>query len=349
VSGNAPIDLKELRWRLDYLSERAAEYENRRRQNSGKLPKSDWWRLAYCKYPYLIGATQDEYNERFCDIFLNTTDLTEKGQISPAVGMEDDSYFMQKFTHLLEENRMYVDTIQRGRAPIVDYFANGTPIGVRLFQGARQPSNPILVKYSKREYLEPMLREGRIRISPAAFYDSDGHIASIRDAETHRPIKIPTFRERLAGKTSVMVKGTTLNFNEKDLEINVEVPNYYMFCTSSWIYYRLPSDFNSDAALIIFDPDRFVRTVVSKFLAIEPLWKPVHGNIRYYDPYLETADLKVPEMSKHIRYAYQREHRIAFIRGDYAQREMGHIHLTIGDMRDYATLVTLPEEIIATA
>lgn len=45
MSGNAPIDLKELRWRLDYLSERATEYENRRSQNSGKLPRSDWWRL----------------------------------------------------------------------------------------------------------------------------------------------------------------------------------------------------------------------------------------------------------------------------------------------------------------
>lgn len=57
MSGNAPIDLKELRWRLDYLSERTAEYEKRRSQNSGKLPKSDWWRLAYCKYPLPIHLT----------------------------------------------------------------------------------------------------------------------------------------------------------------------------------------------------------------------------------------------------------------------------------------------------
>ena len=132
----------------------------------------------------------------------NQTELGREGLIG-LLPVDDGNEFMRKFTHLLEEYGL------RGGLPVlkdiprasVDYFANGGPIATRIFAGYAEPSEPFLVKYGERRFLEPMLREGKIRISPAGFYNDTGHNAAMRDDEISRVFCIPTWRERLDGKT----------------------------------------------------------------------------------------------------------------------------------------------------
>lgn len=116
-------------------------------------------------------------------------------------------------------------------------------------------------------------------------------------------------------------------------------PDYFLFSLCDQIYYRLPTDFNADAALIIRDPALFTQRFISHFLARQPNWVPLHGPVTYYDPYRDHAKIKVAEMSKHFGYAYQREVRIAFRSKQAVSAGLQPEFLKIGSMTDYAELI----------
>ena len=116
-------------------------------------------------------------------------------------------------------------------------------------------------------------------------------------------------------------------------------PDYFLFSLCNQIYYRLPTDFDADAALIIRDPALFTQRFISHFLAKQPDWEPLHGPVTYYDPYRDHSKIKVAEMSKHFGYAYQREVRIAFRSRHPVRTGLKPEFLTIGPMTDYAEFV----------
>ena len=120
----------------------------------------------------LIGAPDDRMARRFCDVFINTTELTSNGKIGIHDFRADDSWG-QKFTHMLEEygcrGGTPVNVIAAAREPVLRYFKDGDPIALKMFDGYQAPVTPFLVKYGRREFLEPMVREGRIRICPASY------------------------------------------------------------------------------------------------------------------------------------------------------------------------------------
>ena len=128
-------------------------------------------------------------------------------------------------------------------------------------------------------------------------------------------------------------------FGNDDIAIPVVVHDYYMFSLCDHIYYRLPTDFDADAALIIRDPVHFSQRVISAFLAKWPEWEPIYGPIAYFDPYRDYNKVRVPEMSKHFGYAYQREIRIAFRAKQSTVTGLQPEHITVGSMTDYADLV----------
>jgi hypothetical protein len=95
----------------------------RRILNENRLRRHEVWRHAYLADPYLLGAPDDRVAKRFCDIFMNTTELGPDGKIGTHDIAKDDTW-MQKFTHILEEYGS----------------RNGTPIEVtRQLKTALQP------------------------------------------------------------------------------------------------------------------------------------------------------------------------------------------------------------------
>jgi hypothetical protein len=185
-----------------------------------------------------------------------------------------------------------------------------------------------------------MLGKGRLRICPASYYNDGGHLDSIRDDEMTRNFFIPTFQGRLNGETHVEVKGHRLPFNDDDVCLPLVFPDYYLFSLCDHIYYRMPTDFGADAALIIRDPIRFSQRIISAFLGLYPDCEPLYGPVTYYDPYLDYTKFKIPEMAKHFGYAYQREVRIAFRPKRRPRQPLRPVFLEIGPMNDYADLVS---------
>lgn len=178
----AKVSTDQIRSRLADIEARKAYYEQKSNTPPTRLVRHEVWRHDYLSYPYLIGAPDDRVAKRFCDIFMNTTELGPDGKIGVHDFKKDDSW-TQKFTHMLEEygsrGGTPVDVVAAARAPVVRYFENGDPIALKMFDGYQPPPPPFLIKYGRKEFLEPMLREGRIRICPASFYNDTAHIQSV--------------------------------------------------------------------------------------------------------------------------------------------------------------------------
>jgi len=342
------VSVEQLRVRLSQMEERRAYFERKSTQPPTRLTRHEVWRHSYLSYPYLIGAPDDRIALRFRDIFINQTELGHSGKIGMRPFQTDDS-FLQSFTHMLEEygsrgGSPPSNVIMDARKPLFRYFQNGDPIAIRMFSGYNVPPSPILVKYGRRQFLDPMLNAGEIRICPASFYNNSGFLESARDDETSRYLFIPTFRERLAGKHHFDFQGHRISFGHDDIMLPVIVPDYYLFSLCDHVYYRMPTDFDADAALIIRDPARFIRQVISAFLARSPEWHVFHGPVTYYDPYRDHTNhdftkFKVPEMVKHFAYAYQREVRIALRAKRSIRSALEPIHISIGAMTEYAELL----------
>jgi hypothetical protein len=232
------------------------------------------------------------------------------------------------------------DVISGARAPILSYFEHGDPIAVSIFSGYSPPERDILVKYGRREFLEPMLSDGQIRISPASFYNSGNLLDAVRDDEVTRNFFIPTYKERLDGKRHVDFQGHRIEFGDDDIVLPVVVSDYYLLSLCDHIYYRMPTDFGADAALVIRDPALFTQRVISAFLARMDGWEPLSGRVTYYDPYRDYTKFKVPELAKHFGYSYQRESRVAFRATRRILTSLEPVHLTIGPMTDWAELLT---------
>jgi len=337
---------------LDQLKNRAAWMENRRLQleekaagKDGKLALHESWRHEYVSFPYLLGAPDDRLASRFKDVFKNVIELSANSQIVP-LPISDEHAFITKFTHLLEEYGIRTGgmpdeaILREATAPVGKYFANGDPIGAKIFGSYSAPPKPFTVKYGQRQHLEPMLHTGRIRISPASYYNQDCHNGAVKDDEIHRTFFIPTFKQRLQGIHHTVVQGFRVEYGDDDIVLPVEAPDYFLFSLCDGIHHRMPTDFDADAALIIRDSQRFAQRVISSFLSRYPRWKPHYGPVTYYDPYRDFTKMRVHQMSKHFGYAYQREVRIVLEAYDMPRQPLQPEFFEIGPMNDYAELLS---------
>jgi hypothetical protein len=333
-----PVDLMRSRFRL--CESRRMEFEGSANANGGSLSRSDWWRHEYVANPYLLGCPDDRLAMRFHDVFTNQTELSPEALIG-LLPVDDDNQFMRKFTHLLEEYSLRGGLPNLNEIPkdTVDYIAHGGPIATRIFADYAEPPRPFMVKYGSRQFLESMLRNGDVRICPASYYGHNDHNAAIQDDEVSRVFCIPTWRERLNGKTYTEIQGKRIEYKDDDILLPVMFEDYYLYSLCDHIYYRMPTDFGADAALIIRDPVRFTQQIISNFLAAYPDWEPLEGPVTYYDPYLDYTKFRAPEMAKPFGYSYQREVRIAFKPRRRPMTRLEPIFLNIGPMEGYAELL----------
>lgn len=341
----AKVNTDQLRQRLARINQRRERFEWKSEQPD-RLVRHEVWRHAYLARPYLIGAPDERVAERFRNIFLNVNEIGPDGKLRP-VPMAETDEFMRVFTHMLEEYDSRLggippaDIIQSAREPLLNYFAHGTPVGVTLFEGYKSPTTPILVKYGKREFLEPMMQTGDLRLANASLYNDAGFLDAVRDDETSRTFFIPTYKERLEGKTHLDFQGNRIEFGDDDIVLPLVFDDYYLFSLCEHIHYRMPTDFDADAAIVIHNPALFKQRLISTFLTQFPDWVPMEGKVTYYDPYCDYSKFKVPEMAKHFGYAYQKEVRIAFRPRRPITTNLEPLFLSVGSLRDYADLVHL--------
>jgi hypothetical protein len=336
------VTLDQLKRKLQTAALMKAELEAEGQRNGGKLARSDIWRLQYFTDPYLIGAHDERLSDRFRDIFLNMMDLTEEGKLTLR-DLSEEINFVWKFQDIQEEyglrGGLFLDIIQRARARILSYFDNSGPVAKRIFSDYKIDNKKILVKYGKEEHLASLFNGGSLRICPASYYGDASLNDAVRDDEISRSFIFPTYNERQKGAKCVEINGTKFEMRDSDIIIRRKIEDYYMFCLSKSVYYRLPTDFQADAALIIHDLIRFEQAVISNFLNLYPEFEPLSGEIVYYDPYRDYDKVHVPELSKQFEYAYQREYRIIFKSKIKKIATPEPLQIKVGNIKDYCTLL----------
>ena len=327
---------------------RRKEIEAAIKENKGMLPRHESWRHAYFRDPYLIRTSKEDLFNRTCDVFHNIAELDGLGKIAPTAGMMNDAWLMQKFTHLIEEyggrGGVPVDLISAANEPLDKYFADGEPVGVRLFRNLEQPKGSNLVRFSRRKYLEDMFHNGRIMVSPASSYSNGSLLNAQKDLETTRSYTIPTHNFLLNGQTHVNIEGKVYDARAGDVEIVENVPDYYAYCMCSEIDRRLPSDFKADAALVISDPKRFQRLFFDSLRSKLKGWEMRRGKVKYYDPFLDYKKYSDLEMTKHFRYHYQKEFRLVARPKRNVGQTLEPFFINVGPMTEYSVLYTLDGE-----
>lgn len=291
--------------------------------------------------PYLARATDDELSARFNDVTPNVIDLDEQGKI--CFRTENNGWILQRWGHLVEEYGA------RGGGFSADpnvvgtllhrYFENGEPSGVRLFQNVGGAERNGLVKYSRRQFIENMYRKGIIRIAPASGYTNGNLLHAQQDLEVQRDFTIPTAELAIKGYQHATIEGKSYDISQGDVRIVETVPDYYVYCLCRQIDWRLPTDFESDAALVIHDAKQFQRRFFDAMREKLGGWDMKNGEVIYYDPYLDYKRHKVLEMTKHLRFYYQKEFRLLARPGK--KRRIAHdlepFFIEIGSLEDIST------------
>ena len=252
---------------------------------SGLVPRHEAWRCAYRSDRYMSGLNDGELDLRFADVMTNSTILKDEGKIG--IGQ---ILWMEKFAHLQEELG------SRGRElPPADSLgtrlitppAEKSALGesVRKQVGGPVPSAFTLFKYGNLQHLKSLHFGGHLRLFPASHYNDPSLNAAVADSEL-------TF-EKIRGSTRT-------RYRQKS--------DFYCFC-SSWLHReRLIFDFSATAVLVVTDPLEFFLRLAT---ALNRTSFDVRFNgVTYVDPLLlEDKDLTDLRFVKHMRFAYQTEHR----------------------------------------
>jgi hypothetical protein len=257
--------------------------------------------------------TDDAIKNRFIDVVSNTVDLNRDGKIVPQPLLADDARLAKVFTELIEETNsrgvLTKDVIDEAVSPIRSYFANGEPLGLRMFGAREHLPGQWLVKYSKRAYVEEMLKFGRFRIAPASEYARASHIKAMRDLETARDFRLQALKDVLEGTESFVLQGIEIKIQNGVVPLQCMLEDYYLFSTCKEIDRRLPTDFEADAALVTKDRAQFISKLRQATMRVLSDWEFLEGEVYYFDPYKDVPRAEELELWKPFSFAYQKEHR----------------------------------------
>jgi len=276
------------------------------------IPKHEFWRRQYSADRYMEAISDAELDLRFADVFTNQLLLCAHGKIGIGAGL-----WTEKFAHLQAEysirGRDFPNAAEIERRLIVPSQASSA-LSERLKQDYPNGVPPAftLFKYGKKEHLAPLIDKGSLRLMPASSYEDPSLNPATEDSELH-------FEK--------IWKGERTRYRSQF--------DYYCFCSSFLHLDRLIADFGADSILVVRDPWGFFRRIAETLN--ETSFQIYFKAVSYLDPLLldeaEVADVAVV---KHMRFAYQFEHR--FVAMPTAETPLEPRHLELGSLHDIATL-----------
>jgi hypothetical protein len=296
-----------------------------------------WYGLIEADYKrnrYMARLSATELGQRAADIMANLSGLNDDAPERP--------YWFAQFTEVVTEATIrygsdmtrFNETIQSAEWP-----TGARPSAVHLPELATtQPlGDPFLVKYGKAQFLEPMLKEGRVRISPASFYAEPSLNAAIRDDELEITLFVGPMGHTGFGSIPGRMAAAAPPSLRRHVRKRIDT-NYYVYCTSNTLLPRLMVDFGADSCIVIRVPEEFNKRLSQALRQCLPGWRMVNGLVEYYDP-LHVNDLQVDVLTwKNFRYAYQREVRSAWLPPEPVT-QLKPLDIILGPLEDICELV----------
>lgn len=295
------------------------------------------WRTSYGVDRYLRHLTDDDLLARGRAIMTNSL-FTDRR----ALPHEFDE---REWRELLEHVRYEHE--RRGLT-----FRDSIPVAERLAAWPRMElarlafekySGPVgqLYKFGEARYLEPMLRDGSLRVFPAAYYKDPSLRRAQQDDELERKVILDGSKLQL---THTAQDGTKrpIHATGKATFTRKSASNFYVWCTSTTFDPRLFDDFGADACLIIHDAGAFIERMHAAMEAALPGWPGCTILVHYYDP-VRPGDTLLSPRDKEFSFAYQREYRFLWDPPftEPARKRLDHKDLRLGSLEDIAVLLKL--------
>jgi hypothetical protein len=311
------------------------------------VPRHELWRSHYRENRYARHLSRSELAKRIRDIFLNLLMLSPEGKIGlPPISPSMDVW-MQKWTHVLEEMALRYGPYPAGMDRDIIHSEPFPNLVSELGQRAAGrvgslgvQRGDIFVKLGKRQHMEMLHREGRLRIQPASFFSNTAHNGAIRDDELTMPISIALSRAQIV---QLVRNPHDVPADAPEQRIDIEFAfqgDFWLYCLTNAISPRHFVDFNAEACVIIRDRAAFRSRLVDA-VHVAPLGATMcEGDAVYIDPLLPTSsDVFVP-LAKHFGYTYQDEYRFCWIPPQSAA-PLSYVDLCLGSLTDIADLIAL--------
>jgi hypothetical protein len=312
------------------------------------LPRHEIWRRNYREFRYCKHLSRIELNARIRDILVVMLALTPDAQIGLVPFGQQGGYWLELWTHVLEEMVLRYGPYPAGFArdilhsePFPDFVGSIAQRAARVLQDL--PAGKVAIKFGKPEHMCSLYERGALRIQPASFYSRPDHNGAVRDDELALGISLTLNRDDIV---KIVANPGDVPSRIQDQRIDVTYKSqtdYWLYCLTTSVQSRIFVDFNAEACVVIKDIPRFVNAIDRAFAPYAESAELRHGNVKYIDPLRpQTPVIDVP-MSKHFRYAYQQEYRCVWF--PVQQRgELKHIDVELGGLQDYADLIILPSE-----
>ncbi len=310
---------------------------------------SDKWRQDYRQDRYLEQVSPDEIEQRVRDIFTNVLVLSEDGKLSLPAMEKGTGYWMQLFTHVLEEFALRKQWVRPGflkdnPMPIPTWPE--MPRAAQAVSGRVFEPGKFLFKFGKQEHLRSTLENGTIRLAPASSYSDPSLNYAIRDDELHFTVQMPakdTWIQKVDEKTLNPVAGKIKALG--NISFTQTVPSdYYVYCLSGLFTFRAFDDFQADACLVIKQPKQFIEQVLFAGFAKLPNWFARVGAVDYLDPLRTSREDVRAFFAKHFRYSYQNELRIVWV-PENRQQNLQPVFIETGPLHEIAEeIIVLPSE-----
>lgn len=306
--------------------------------NSGNHNKynyeSESWELEYESYRYLKDLDNISLTKRYQGILRNMRRLvSEERHIIPIKSYLSSWYWFRKEHHTRLEFFLRKHSLpEKPPMKFTEINKDETP------EWPKRPNAcDVLFRFGKESYMIPMLKEGKVRVSPASIY-SDG-IAG--DPRTDNELKKTSFLPKSSIRLTT-VNGVNLPV-KGNLSRSISSSNYYVLCASCGYHPELFSDFKSDCCIVITDPNEFEDRIERAMNIKTPGWEFIAIPVQYYDPYeLSLSGYLDPVLSKDFLYAYQMEYRFAWRSLDNSEAEE-YIYLNLDSLEDIAYLYRLKD------
>lgn len=300
------------------------------------------WRMHYQMHRYMEFLTLAQLKQRVKDIYSNLFIFSEDGKIGLRPINEEGKYWMILWTEILEEFRLRYGEYPNGfesdfiKGVIPNNFEKIAIEAKQVIDSIGGIKKHCLYKFGKANRLSEMYEVGKIRISPASSYDNTSFNDAIRD-------------EELKFVTSFSSKHTTITNITENSEIKAlgNVPHEYNLKTDYYLHslsttYSMEkfiffSDY--DACLIIYDGEKYMDLVAQETHKQLSNYKCYFGEVDYIDP-VKTVQSPNVFFAKHFRFSLQNEYRLAWVpNSDTFEKDLEHIFIDIGTMKDYAKLI----------
>ena len=271
---------------------------------------------------------------------MNMTVLSHDGKVGLHGVDQMGHYWMEKWTHLLEEYVIrygpYPNGFIRGslkNAPIVNPTYPEIPKSKSAIDSIGGIQNGSLYKFGKSEHLTKMFYNGVIRITPASYYSDPSLNKAIQDDELSFTIsKRATdfvIKDKLGNKIPTF----------GDVKFQLTSPtNYFVHCFSSNYTFREYDDFEADTCIVINKPRKLFQKMMKAVKKVKPQFQGFSSPVKYLDPLTCSPDNIDIFFAKHFNYSYQNEVRTIWL-PDEPVNELEPFFINVGEMKQYAKII----------